>query len=97
MRLGGTALAAAVALGAVVATSASAAPMNSAASATQQLTQSSVEKAQYKRNWKKRQRAHRGWHRHRSSRYRHWRRYHSRPYDWRTRGCVVIGPIWYCP
>lgn len=26
-----------------------------------------------------------------------WHRYHSRPYDWRTRGCIVVGPIWFCP
>jgi hypothetical protein len=32
--------------------------------------------------------------------YRHpprgWHRYHSRPYGWRERGCIVIGPLWYC-
>ena len=26
-----------------------------------------------------------------------WRRYHDRPRDWRRRGCLLIGPIWYCP
>ena len=26
-----------------------------------------------------------------------WRRYGVRPYDWRTRGCIVVGPIWFCP
>lgn len=29
--------------------------------------------------------------------YRGWHRYHSRPWNWRTRGCVVVGPIWFCP
>jgi hypothetical protein len=33
--------------------------------------------------------------------YRHpprgWHRYHHRPYGWRNRGCIVIGPLWYCP
>jgi hypothetical protein len=33
--------------------------------------------------------------------YRHsprgWHRYHRRPRDWRTRGCIVVGPIWFCP
>jgi hypothetical protein len=33
--------------------------------------------------------------------YRHapsgWRRYSSRPYGWQTRGCVVVGPVWFCP
>jgi Ni/Co efflux regulator RcnB len=26
-----------------------------------------------------------------------WRRYQYRPRDWRTRGCVIVGPIWFCP
>jgi hypothetical protein len=26
-----------------------------------------------------------------------WRRYRARPRDYRRRGCVIIGPIWYCP
>lgn len=26
-----------------------------------------------------------------------WRRYDARPYDWQTRGCVIVGPIWFCP
>lgn len=34
-------------------------------------------------------------------RYRHappgWRRYSTRPWDWRGRGCVAIGPAWFCP
>jgi hypothetical protein len=28
---------------------------------------------------------------------RHWRRYHSRPRDWNTRGCIIVGPLWFCP
>jgi hypothetical protein len=27
----------------------------------------------------------------------HWHRYHRRPRDWHTRGCIVVGPIWFCP
>lgn len=27
----------------------------------------------------------------------HWHRYHARPHDWRTRGCIIVGPIWWCP
>jgi hypothetical protein len=27
---------------------------------------------------------------------RGWRRYSRRPSDWRRRGCIVIGPLWYC-
>jgi hypothetical protein len=33
-------------------------------------------------------------------RWRHyggWNRYHSRPSRWQTRGCVAIGPVWFCP
>jgi hypothetical protein len=27
----------------------------------------------------------------------HWRRYHSRPRDWHRRGCIIVGPLWFCP
>ena len=30
-------------------------------------------------------------------RYRGWHRYHSRPSGWRSRGCVIVGPVWVCP
>ena len=26
-----------------------------------------------------------------------WRRYGGRPRDWRSRGCVIVGPVWFCP
>jgi hypothetical protein len=26
-----------------------------------------------------------------------WRHYSYRPYRWAFRGCVLIGPLWYCP
>ena len=26
-----------------------------------------------------------------------WHRYDRRPGDWRMRGCVLVGPIWFCP
>ncbi|MCB1549608.1 MAG: hypothetical protein KDJ41_17540 [Hyphomicrobiaceae bacterium] len=26
-----------------------------------------------------------------------WRRYHMRPRDWRRRGCIIVGPLWFCP
>jgi len=26
-----------------------------------------------------------------------YRRYDRRPGDWRRRGCLAFGPIWYCP
>ena len=29
---------------------------------------------------------------------RYWgHRYYARPYNWQTLGCVVVGPVWYCP
>lgn len=28
--------------------------------------------------------------------YRGWNRYNSRPRGWRNRGCVAVGPIWFC-
>lgn len=28
---------------------------------------------------------------------RHWRRHSKRPGDWRRRGCVIVGPVWFCP
>jgi hypothetical protein len=29
-------------------------------------------------------------------RYRGWNHYSSRPSDWSDRGCVSVGPLWYC-
>jgi hypothetical protein len=26
-----------------------------------------------------------------------WHRYHARPRNWHTRGCVLVGPVWFCP
>ncbi len=26
-----------------------------------------------------------------------WRRYSYQPYGWGRRGCIAIGPVWYCP
>jgi len=28
---------------------------------------------------------------------RGWRSHRARPSDWRTRGCVMVGPLWFCP
>jgi hypothetical protein len=28
---------------------------------------------------------------------RGWHRYGRRPHDWRGRGCIVVGPVWFCP
>lgn len=62
---------------------------------------SEVQPAQYRgnRNWNKRYHRNRHMHRHdrRYNRYSGWNRYNSRPYSWRSRGCVAVGPIWFCP
>jgi hypothetical protein len=26
-----------------------------------------------------------------------WHRYHARPRNWHTRGCILVGPLWFCP
>ncbi len=26
-----------------------------------------------------------------------WRSYNYRPYGWANRGCIIVGPLWYCP
>lgn len=26
-----------------------------------------------------------------------WHRYNGRPGNWRTRGCIIVGPLWFCP
>lgn len=26
-----------------------------------------------------------------------WHRFTRRPGDWRTRGCILVGPVWFCP
>jgi hypothetical protein len=26
-----------------------------------------------------------------------WHRYSRRPGDWQTRGCILVGPLWFCP
>jgi Ni/Co efflux regulator RcnB len=36
-------------------------------------------------------------HRRGYNRYRGWHRYHHRPHGWRSRGCVIVGPVWFCP
>jgi Ni/Co efflux regulator RcnB len=28
---------------------------------------------------------------------RGWHRHARRPGDWRTKGCVMVGPLWFCP
>jgi hypothetical protein len=91
------ALTVALAVG-VAATSASAMPL----SAQNGLSKSAdaVVLADYRDNKK------RGWNKNRrhyapGSRHKHgpknWHRYNKRPGDWRTRGCIIVGPVWWCP
>lgn len=28
---------------------------------------------------------------------RGWRRYGARPGNWQRRGCIMAGPVWFCP
>lgn len=66
--------------------------------------QSGLELVKYKRHGRA-HRHHRSWRHHRNwrhhgyrhNRYRGWHRYHHRPWNWRTRGCVIVGPVWLCP
>lgn len=39
-----------------------------------------------RRNWGRGDYERHGWHRH-----------SHRPYNWRGRGCVTVGPVWFCP
>src|SRR5262245_8995730 len=34
---------------------------------------------------------------HHSKAPKHWHRYSHRPGDWHARGCIVVGPVWFCP
>jgi len=64
-----------------------------------------VTQVQYKKkNYKGKYYKGKGQHRHgyrAGHRYKHaprgWHRYNSRPSFWQTRGCVVVGPVWFCP
>ena len=83
---------------------AQAAPSGSALKQATSNAGAAVEHVQYKRKkaYRKGYRDGRRHHRYRAGRhYRHappgWRRYSARPYGWRTRGCVVVGPVWFCP
>ncbi|CFX01923.1 conserved exported protein of unknown function [Candidatus Filomicrobium marinum] len=28
---------------------------------------------------------------------KHWHRHKKRPHDWHRRGCIIVGPVWFCP
>lgn len=76
-----------------------AAPLSSAGT-TKEATSSQVEQVQRgDRRWRSHRKYRRHGHRHRHYRGapRGWRRYSYRPYDWRDRGCIIVGPVWFCP
>lgn len=94
----GLALALSCGLLATSALTASAAPLGASTLTGAGVSNSAVELAQFK---KKRynqgyKNGYRAGSRH-SRAPRNWRRYGARPGDWRTRGCIIVGPIWYCP
>lgn len=94
-------LASALLLGAAL-TPATAAPMAPLSSAP--AVESALIQAQYNRD---RDRDYRRNHRATPPRYRAggryksaprgWNRYDRRPGDWSRRGCVMVGPLWFCP
>lgn len=56
------------------------------------------------RDWKRRHWRGRDWERNRHwdrdrryERYRGWHRYGHRPWNWRARNCIAVGPFWFCP
>jgi len=96
-----------LALGGLMGTqAATAAPLSNAAGATQGIAHADVQHVQNRRkglknrNFRQRGYNSRGYNNWRSDRryyrYRNWNRYNSRPYNWRSRGCVALGPIWFC-
>jgi hypothetical protein len=91
---------AAMAFAGLMSTQASAAPLSTAAGVTK-AAPSAVEHVRdgYDRRhdrWDRRY-DRRDWrHDRRYYRYRNWNRYSHRPYNWRSRGCVAVGPVWFC-
>lgn len=85
---------------ALTATSASALPVAKPGQTGAETT-AMTEQVQYRKNhgqFGHQQRRHNGW-RHNDNRYnkyRGWNRYSKRPYNYRNRGCVAVGPIWFC-
>lgn len=94
----GLAIAMGCGLLAASALTASAAPLAAATLNGPAVSTPGVELAQYKKHNYKRgfRQGYRAGSRH-SHAPRNWRRYNSRPGDWSTRGCIIVGPLWYCP
>jgi len=94
-------LAAALLISGFAVSAASAAPVAPVNGISQQ--QSHVIDVQYRRDDRRHYRRHvapppryRAGHRYHSAP-RGWHRYHARPRHWDRRGCVMVGPMWFCP
>lgn len=81
---------------------ATAAPLSKAAGATQGAAHADVIQVRDRNRNGINDRRERRWDRRdwrqdrRYYRYRNWNRYGYRPYNWRSRGCVAVGPVWFC-
>jgi hypothetical protein len=94
-----TLAAAALVLG--FASTAHAAPLANKALGAEAGQNSNIVQVQQRRHMKQR-----NWN-HRRGHWRHgqvrrgpppgWRRYSTRPWNYQTRGCMMIGPVWFCP
>jgi hypothetical protein len=88
-----------LALGGIMSTQASAAPLSSAAGIAKSAPSSIEHVADRSRNGMndRRERHYNDWRRDRRYyRYRSWNRYNARPYNYRSRGCVSVGALWFC-
>lgn len=89
----------AILFGSLFSGAANAAPLPSQAGIKDALATRSVEDVRHRPGHVRKYRGHR--HFHPGRRYRnapgHWHRYSNRPYNWRTRGCIIVGPVWFCP
>ena len=64
-------------------------------------SKSGIVEVQHRRHNSRSHHRHRRHHYRAGHRYRSappgWRRHHVRPWDWQRRGCVIGGPVWFCP
>lgn len=83
---------------------AAAAPLSSASAMTvakQQAVATSSSSQVQKTDYKQKKNYHKRGHYRAGGRYNkapsNWHRYNKRPHDWSRRGCIIVGPIWWCP
>ena len=87
----------------LAATSASAGPAASSLLQLKSVMPADIMQAQDREGNRKRRRVHRHGRDHNytpGERYvrapSHYRRHAHRPHNWQSRGCILVGPIWYC-